>query len=137
MRSAQEAFKLGFLSNCVESGLSIGEMRSRVKTAMDSLDSFEKRALAGEQTITKLLEILGEGSKYALGALAFAPPAIGAAGGIMASKLTDVDDEDVADVKKEELIDEYRRQAQKLRQTKQLRTFRDQSQGNFGGGLYL
>ena len=137
MRSAQEAFKLGFLSNCVERGLSIEEMRSRVKTAMDSLDSFEKRGIAGEQTISKLLEILGASSKYALGALAFAPPAIGAAGGSMTSKLTDVDDDDIGDVKKEELIDEYRRQARKLRQTKQLRTFRDQSRGNFGGGLYL
>lgn len=135
MLSKQAAFKLGFITQCVEKGLSISEMREQVKAAGDSLAQFEKQGIAGEKTLGTLLSALGTGGKYAVTAGLLAPPAVGALGGYFHSKLSDVDEEDVGDVKKEELIDEYRRQAQRLRQTKELRQYRDLSKRS--GGLYL
>ena len=132
MLSKQAAFKLGFLTQCVEKGLSISEMRERVKAAGDSLAQFEKQ---GDSVMAELMSALGTGGKYALTAGLLAPPAVGAMGGYFHSKLSDVDEEDVGDVKKEELIDEYRRQAQRLRQTKELRQYRDLAKRS--GGLYL
>ena len=89
--------------------------------------------------VTELIKTLGGLAKKvvdigAAGAV-LAPPVIGGAAGYGISKLTDVDEEDVEDVKKQELIDEYKRQADKLRQSKALRSYRDSRTSR--GGVYL
>lgn len=138
MLSPQEAFKLGFLSNCVEKGLSIEQMREEVKKASDQLVDVEKRAFLEPERAAlwdDLGDLLKDVGRIGMGGLILGPPAIGAAGGILHSRLSDVDDEDVEDVKKREVADEYRRQAQRLRQTARMRdqrTFKKRS-----GGLYL
>ena len=141
MLSSQEAFKLGFLSQCVEDGFSIEEMRSQVKAASDALKQAEKDAAFSKVALFgELADDAGDVAKnvanLGLTSLLLAPPALGAAAGYTHSRLSDVDDEDVEDVKKRELIDEYRRQAEKLRQTARLRTFRE-SRKKRSGGLYL
>mgnify|MGYP003626125732 CR=1 FL=1 len=142
MLSPQEAFKLGFLSKCVEQGLTVSQMRAEVKKASDELDLIEKEAVFDWfqperrevwDTIGNLAETAGTG---VLGALALGPPAAGAAAGILHSQLSDVDEEDVEDVKKRELVDEYLRQAEKLRQSARMREHRD-SRKKRPGGLYL
>ena len=148
MLSEQEAFKLGVLAEFADKGLSVDQMRERVKRASDALDAVA--AIPDEETsdesssmdkeafpslsIDKLLGMIGSGSKTALITAALAPPAIGAAAGVAHSKLTDVDEDDVDTVKRKELIDEYRRQAARLRQTKELQTL---TASKPSGGLYL
>ena len=141
MLSSQEAFKLGFLSQCVEGGFSIEEMRSQVKAASDALKQAEKDAAFGKVALFgEIADDAGDVAKnvanLGLTSLLLAPPALGAAAGYTHSRLSDVDDEDVEDVKRRELIDEYRRQAEKLRQSARLRTFRE-SRKKRSGGLYL
>jgi len=142
MLSPQEAFKLGFLSNCVEKGLSIEQMREEVKKASDQLDDVSKRAafdwFAPERGA--IMDDAGDIVKSIVGTgmwgLALAPPAVGATAGILHSRLSDVDDEDVDDIKKRELADEYRRQAQRLRQSARMRDYRE-SKKSKSSGIYL
>ena len=144
MLSEQEAFKLGVLAEFADKGLSVDQMRERVKRASDALDAVA--ATPDEETSDdesspmdkvawdQLLKMLGSGSKATLGMLALAPPALGAAAGVAHSRLTDVDEDDVNTVKRRELIDEYRRQAARLRQTKDLQALTAKRPS---GGLYL
>tara|TARA_R110002020_G_scaffold16515_14_gene58301 strand:- start:336 stop:764 length:429 start_codon:yes stop_codon:yes gene_type:complete len=142
MLSSQEAFKLGFLSNCVEKGLSIEQMRSEVKKASDQLTDVEKNAwefpFAPERAaiVDDIGDILKDVGRLGIGGLVLGPPAAGAAAGILHSRMSDVDDEDVDDIKKREVADEYRRQAERLRQSARMRDYRE-SQKKRSGGLYL
>jgi|TARA_R110002051_G_scaffold213338_2_gene278291 hypothetical protein len=145
MLSSQEAFKLGFLSNCVEKGLSIEQMRAEVKQASDQLDSMVKQAIpdlsgyfapiAGP-IVDDAGDVVKSMSNIAMAGLLLGPPAVGAAGGVLHSRLSDIDEEDVDDVKKRELVDEYQRQAKRLRQSAKTRNFRE-AQKKRSGGLYL
>ena len=143
MLSSQEAFKLGFLSNCVEKGLSIEQMRAEVKQASDQLDFMVKQADPSSIIAAPIAPIVDDAgdvvkttANLALASLLLAPPALGAAGGILHSNLSDIDEEDVEDVKKRELVDEYQRQAKRLRQTAKTRNYRE-SHKKRSGGLYL
>jgi len=142
MLSPQEAFKLGFLSNCVEKGLSIAQMREEVKKASAQLDDMDKEAafdwFAPERgaIVDDVGDIAKDIGRTALITLGLAPPALGATAGILHSRVSDVDDEDVDDIKKNELADEYRRQAQRLRQSARMRDYRE-SKKNRSGSIYL
>jgi hypothetical protein len=138
MLSKQEAFKFGFITNCVEEGLSIEDMRVRVKKAsdcLDALESLEKQGGGFSELVDDAGDLFKTVARTAGGALLFAPPALGAAAGYLHSKSTDVDDDDVEDIKSQELIDEYERQAEKLRQTKRLREI--EARSSRPRGLYL
>lgn len=144
MLSGLESFKAGFLTRCVEEGISTDEALSRVKTASAQLDAVEKQAdLPGYGILKDLLRgaaglakpVLQKGLDLGTSAAIFGPAALGGVAGYGMSKLTDVDEEDVDDVKKQELIDEYRRQADRLRQSKALRAYRDRRKSS--GGIYL
>ena len=143
MLSKLEAFKLGVLSEFASHRLSVEDMRERVKRASDALDAVaavptdeqaEEQSSMDKESWDKLMDMLRAGSVTALGTLALAPPALGAAAGVAHSKLTDVDEDDVDTIKRKELIDEYRRQAARLRQTKELQQFTAKKPS---GGLYL
>ncbi len=137
MLSKLEAFKLGVLTNFADRGLSVEEMRAHVKKANDALDAVANCPAEGEtqkQADGFFDAIKSLGTTGAI-ALALAPPALGAAGGVAHSKLTDVDEDDVETIKRKELADEYRRQAARLRQTKELQQI---AKGNAPArGLYL
>jgi hypothetical protein len=135
MLSKQEAFKFGFITNCVEEGLSIEDMRARVKKASDCLDALEKQGGGFSEIVDDAGDLFKTVARTAGGALLFAPPALGAAAGYIHSKATDVDDDDVEDIKSQELIDEYERQAERLRQTKRLREL--EARSSRPRGLYL
>ena len=127
----------------MENGFSIEEMRSQVKAASDTLKQAEKSAAFNKAALFGFGELADDAGDVAknvanlgITSLLLAPPALGAAAGYTHSKLSDVDDEDVEDVKKRELIDEYRRQAEKIKQSARLRTFRE-SRKKRSGGLYL
>lgn len=144
MLSGLESFKAGFLTRCVEEDISTEEALSRVKTASDQLDVFEKQAdIPGYGIVKDLVKgvaglakpVLQKGLDVGTSAALFGPLALGGLAGYGVSKMTDVDEEDVDDVKKEELIDEYKRQADRLRQSKSLRAYRKRRKAS--GGVYL
>ena len=112
----KEAFKIGFMARCVEMGMSPDETRQLMKTAGEVL------------TKEAFLKALGEGAKalgkWALpvGALALAAPwAVGGGTAYLANQATDVDATDIEEVKKQELVESYKRMADQLRRQKELR----------------
>lgn len=119
--SAREAFKVGFLAKCAEDGLTVDQIRARVKAAYDAGSEGLQKG-ADSFSPGKFMAGLGSGAAYygGLGLLA-APLAAGALGGYGLARLNDADDTDVDDVKRQELIDEYRRQSHRLRMESALR----------------
>ena len=120
MLDERQAFKIGFLRKCADAGLTIEETHEAVKQAT---------ALVKQSAVNVLPDILQEPYKALVGAGGHAlkgiadygmtgallgPGLLGAAGGLAAGSLTDVDDTDVKALKQQELIDEYHRQVQLL-----------------------
>lgn len=98
MLDARTAFKVGFLLKCAEDGLGPDEAESLAKEAL--FDGFWDAA--------KTL-----GSVGVAGAI-LAPPVAGATGGVLLSRATDVDDTDVEDVRRDEMVQELLRQSEHL-----------------------
>jgi hypothetical protein len=130
-----EAFKLGFLSRCVEEGLSPEQTHGLAKSAaaVFSKEAFVREAL-GQVTGTvkdtaeagKSVVELGK-SMWPLAALAVGVPAgAGALTAYLQNAATDVDSTDVAEAKQQELVDTYRRMADQLGRQKQLRDYKQQ-----------
>lgn len=126
MLSSRQAFKAGFLQKCAEAGLTADEamamakegaqlIKASAKTWSDLLmfNPIESAIAAGSGLVGATA---GHVANTGLTGLMVAPPLLGVAGGLAASALTDVDKTDVSAVKKRELIDEYLRQANRLRQ---------------------
>jgi hypothetical protein len=124
MLNNRDAFKIGFLSRCVEEGLTLSETHGRVKEAMDKLASLldiPGKVAGGVLDAGKSLAstALGYGIPLALAG----PPILGGLAGYGAAKLGDVDDTDVKEVKKRELIDELQQQTERLQREKATRDF--------------
>jgi hypothetical protein len=121
--SAREAFKVGFLSRCVEEQLTPAQMLERVQAANDLL---EKRAF-----ITGMLDKLyglGEGVAkglfmYGLPLALAAPPIIGGIGGYALSRATDIDYQDIEEVKNMELVEAYKRETEALRRRRAIKDY--------------
>jgi hypothetical protein len=119
----REAFELGFLRRCAEAGLSAEQTEALVKTAMiKAADPFSLAAMLG----SKGMSMLGNVGGLALGLGLLAPPAAGYLAGRVASKATEPEI-DVEDLKKQELIDEYRRLAARARASLAIRKRREQT----------
>jgi len=121
--TAQEAFKVGFLARCVSDGLSPDQMLSRVKQAQDML---EKRAFLGgiaNSAIGAAGGVAKSMAGYGIPLALLAPPALGGLAGYGLAKATDVDDTDVNEIKQKELVEEYQRQAEKLKRQKLVRGY--------------
>ena len=59
MLSKQAAFKLGFITQCVEKGLSISEMREQVKAAGPNLKNKVLRVRKHLERCCRHLELVG------------------------------------------------------------------------------
>lgn len=116
----REAFKVGFLARCVEDGCDSAAIQQRAKQAADKLAGVEAivRGLAKlpGQAASLAKPVVSAIAGYGPPALLAAPIAAGGILGYAGGKLTDIDDTDVAEVKQREVIDELRRQTQRLRQ---------------------
>ncbi len=112
---ARQSFKHGFISRCIEAGMTdVGQIRDFVKSAM------EKEAFLGE-AFNMAKDIGGRALTLGGGLAIVAPPILGGIAGTLAAKSTDVDDFDVDEAKHREVIDEYRRQASRLQRLGLLR----------------
>lgn len=123
MLSPKDAFKVGFLERCVEQGMGPAEMLAAVKTASDV---FEKRGFLGDllgKTVDVAKGVGGAALGYGLPLALAAPVVGGGALGYGLARATDIDDTDVDEIKSREIIEEYARQAAKLRQQKDVRDY--------------
>lgn len=130
MLSDREAFKVGFISRCIEEGHTTpDQIQGQVKRAMDTVAGIEKRGYLGD--IIRGIGGLGS-SALAIGVplALMAPPVLGATAGYAAARATDIDDTDVEEQKRQEIIDELKRQASKIQR---LRAKRAPAGGRLAG----
>ncbi len=124
--TAQDAFKLGFLSRCVEDRVPPAQMLERAKQACDLLKQASVTGLLGG-LLNKGVDVAqGVGSAalgYGVPAAIVAPPVLGGLAGYGLARATDIDDTDVAEIKDREVLDAYQRQAHKLRWEKAVRDY--------------
>ncbi len=124
---ARQSFKFAFISSCIDAGFTTPAcIRDAVKQAMEKsanplatffgLDALSK----GVGGVWDTAKELGTAS---LAGLAVAPPIAGAIAGHLAGKATDISDFDVNQAKQQELVAEYKRQADRLRREGQLRRY--------------
>jgi hypothetical protein len=124
MLTPREAFKIGFLTRCVEDGLTPTQTLRAVKSATDL---FEKRAFLGTilgQGLDAVKGVAGGMAHYGVPLALAAPPIAGGLAGYGLAKATDVDDTDVDAIKNRELVDEYKRQAARLHRQRKVRDYR-------------
>lgn len=122
--NAREAFKVGFLSRCVEEGLGPEQICQRIKSASEKLALFSDITGA----LKNVMDAGTGAAKTGLPFLLAAPPIAGAAVGYAGAKATDLDDVDVTEIKKREVVEEYRRQIERLNRARQIREYRRQRQ---------
>lgn len=147
--SPEEAFKLGFLSRCVEEGLSSTKTAELAKKASDFLEKKASPTVpvgAGMQLLNTLTSIPGYftgGARSGLGMArditgmakdlsplmflaAAAPPTIGGVAAALKNTATDISEEDVGEAKQQELAETYHRMAEQLRRQQAARQFKSQ-----------
>jgi hypothetical protein len=144
--SPNEAFKLGFLSRCVEEGLSSSETAALAKqasvafekeavtplvpaalnlgsTAFKGLTDLVKTPLGLAKDTTSLVkDVLPAGML-----MAALPPAAGGLAAVLKNTATDISDADVDEAKQQELVDTYRRMAEQLKRQRAARDYKNQS----------
>lgn len=125
----KEAFFVGFLSRCVDDGLTVEQMGERVKQAEDLLGGM----LKGAGVLGDLAGAAGGVASTALPLALALPPLVGGLGGYTLARMGDIDDTDVDDIRKQELKDTYHLEAQRLRRQKAFRDARRSSQQRVRG----
>lgn len=119
MLTPAEAFKVGFLARCVEDRLTPEQIKTSAEKAAALMT---KGASITGLLSTALGKTMDLGSSVAKGALGYglpaalaAPPILGGIAGYGLARATDIDDTDVSEIKDREVIDELRRQTEKLK----------------------
>ena len=137
--TTREAFKTGFLLRAAEEGCDASEILQRVKTAREKLAAGAAAAAGAGLGIGSVLsgagKVVGELGLPALLGAALLPPAVGAAGGYAAAKLTDVDDLDVEEARSEEVRSELERLRERALMSAAARRFRLQGRQPSGRRL--
>jgi hypothetical protein len=128
MLSARDEFKIGFLERCVAEGLSPDQVRQRVKAAnalswLGSNLAWPALGAAGRGVFDAASNVVG---KVAVPAALVGPPLAGLAAGYGLTSATDSDSDDVEDIRRQELINEYERATSHLRNASGARERRDE-----------
>ncbi len=114
MLTPREAFKVGFLARCAEEGLTADQIQARVKYAADKFAGFmDGLGSAAGSVMSTGIPLAG-----------LAPIALGGVAGYGLSRMTDIDDTDVDEIKNNELLDTYAQETAKLRRQKAVRDFK-------------
>lgn len=119
MLTNRQAFKVGFLLRCADEGLSSEEVKNRIEKAamLFEKEADSKPGLLADAGKSALMAAIAVGAGLPIGA--------GLIGGTLAANLTSnpIDEEDV---RKKELINEYKRLARKANQQTKLRLLHSQ-----------
>ncbi len=116
----REAFKVAFLSRCVEENMAPEEMLSLVKAATEKAAFLGTVVGKGMDAAKMVLgKVLGAGVPTAI----LAPPIVGGLAGYGLARATDIDDVDIAEIRDKELLEEYQKQTDALRRTRATRDY--------------
>lgn len=124
MLSPQDAFRVGFLERCVEIGLAPAQIQALAKTAelVLAAPAVKRAGVLGD--VGKLAgKAVGGVLSLGIPAALAAPPLLGGTAGYALARATDIDDTDIDDIKGNEVIDEYRRQADRLKRQQLVRRY--------------
>lgn len=141
--SERQMFKVAFISQCIEHGkttpgeiMELAEsLASKIESEGDSREAFKSHEKSGFD-ITKSFKNIADSIKalsdVATGVVipigAAAPVIAGAVGGTMLGRMNDYDPSEIESIKNQELVNEYRRQAEiliKNREGKKRREIQD------------
>ena len=126
MLTSRQAFKAGFLHRCIRDGLTLRDATEIVEKAASIADTLVGLPGKAVDLAGKTLDNVWPVAKTGLIGAAAAPPIIGAGLGYGLAKATDIDDTDVDEVKKREIIDELHRQTETLKRERAMRDYRAQ-----------
>jgi hypothetical protein len=138
--TANEAFKLGFLTRCVEEGMTPEQIHTLTKQAADSVTQFTTKNIVNTAKAPvdfgkSLLEFGRAAAPYAAGLLAI-PPSLGALAAYLKNQATErSDDSLLEEAKQQELTDTYHRMADQLQRAQQMRKYKQQRKRT--GQIYL
>lgn len=104
----REAFKIGFMSRCIEEGLSQEKTAELMEKAADGW---------GSGFVDAAKAVLYPATALALAA----PPTMGGLAAYFKNKTLDSDTNDVEEIKQKEMADSYRRMTDQLQRSKALR----------------
>jgi hypothetical protein len=114
----RSAFKVAFLRACANKGMSMEETHATVKRALAFAKSSGLMDMISKP-FNAAVDVAGSTAKgignMGLTAAVLAPPLLGLGAGYGLSRLTDIDDEDIDEVKIRDLINEHRRLTDMLR----------------------
>lgn len=125
--TSRQRFKFAFLRACAERGMDLEQTLHVATQALRSKQAEGETGVVGsavgaaKDTLLSPLtlggKVISHGWPWALAI----PPALGAVGGLALAKATDFNDESPEESKAQELIDEYRRYAERANYNTQLR----------------
>lgn len=124
----RQAFKVAFLARCVHEGLKPDEVLQRVKQQREKIAVLGELVGFGTNALGKGVDALSRLGSTALSwgiplAVA-APPVAGALAGYSVAKAQDIDDTDVDELKRQELIRELKMRADSLDRHREARQHR-------------
>jgi len=107
-------FRAAVLTKCAEAGMTADEIADRLDSICDDMERNEKRAFDLASLLSPVTAAAGGVLSNAPMVAWAAPPLLGAAAGYGLAKATDIDDTTVAEIQKQEQIDELRNQRELL-----------------------
>jgi hypothetical protein len=126
---AREAFKFGFISRCLEAGLtSPGEIRQAIKQASEKVAFNIDLASMAAGGVTGAGNLAGEAAGWLIPAAIAGPPIVGYLGGNALAAATNTEELDPAEAKRQELIDEYKRQGDRIKRQSLVNKYRQTRQ---------
>ena len=125
MLTQREMFKVAFLQQCAQLGLTLNETEEMAKEAITRLADTEKTAIFGLGSIMsgggKLLSGAGSLLRVGTGLAALGVMGAGAGAGYVLGRGKGISDEDVDEEKSRELIEAYRNAAERARSKANIR----------------
>lgn len=125
MLDERQMFKAAFMRDCIERGYTTPQqMLGQVKEAQGWIS----RLLGGAYNLTAPVAqgTLGTAAQYGIPLALAAPPILGGTGGYLLARATDIDETDVSEAKNKEVIEELRRQTERLRRQRQAQQYEQQ-----------
>lgn len=120
--TTKQSFRFGFLAKCASDGLTAEETLAKADAVKVLLKTAFLGTVAGK-AMDATKSLVGWAGSLATPLALAAPIGIGAGAGYGLAKMTDVDDSDVEDVADNEVLDELRRQTERLKRLRAVRDF--------------
>ena len=120
----RESFKVAFINQCLEQGMTLPEIHETVKAGNEKLAGITDLIAAPIRGLSQGLgRTAGTMGQLGLLGLLAAPPIVGGALGYAGAKATDIDEHDAKAQKSRELIAEYNRFTEQARISREAKKY--------------